>query len=79
METKVKFDYDAHSAIVQWMRSNGVLTLEIDGLKIHLGPAPAVPLQPTEEQRQSEDMHRRRRELDILFSATSMRPKQNVP
>lgn len=72
-----QFDFHAHDQIVQWMRNNGVITLEIHGLKIQLGPAPRDTTQPqTEEQRHSEEMSKRRRELDILFSASSVRPRQ---
>lgn len=70
-----KFDFDAHEQIVQWMRSNGVLTLEIPGLKLILGPPPRETAPVTEEQRVSEQMSQRRRELDILFSASSIRPR----
>lgn len=70
------FDFQAHDAIVEWMRSKGVTSLEVGSLKIVLGPAPRAETPVTEEQRTAEQLAQRRRDLDILFSASSIRPKK---
>lgn len=74
---------EERTALVQWMRENGVLKFADNGIVVELGDAPkSAPTPPapkTPAEIQTAYNAQRDRQNAILFAHSSMKPKRRTP